>query len=110
MNSITVYRTWDEPMAEMALGLLRAEGIEAVKRDSGLRSSYAITVDGLGEIEIRVSEEDAARAAEILEARFSESGNVSVDDADVLYDGMDESEIIQDDEADAGAYSDESFS
>ena len=110
MNSITVYRTWDESMAAMALGLLRAEGIEAVKRDSGLRSSYAITVDGLGEIEIRVPEEDAARAAEILEARFSESGNVSGDDADILYDGMNESEIIQDDEADAGANSDESVS
>ncbi len=108
MKSITVYRTWDEPMAAMALGLLKAEGIEAVKRDSGLRSSYPITVDGLGEIEIMAPEEDAARAVEILEARFSESGNMSGDDAGDLYDGMDESEIGENE--DEGAETDGSDS
>jgi len=73
VSETTVYVTWDEPMADMAVGLLRAEGIRAVKRDSGLRSTYAVTVDGLGEIEVRVPAEDAERAREILEVRFSEA-------------------------------------
>jgi len=72
MAEITVFTTWDEPMANMAVGLLRAEGIYAYKRDSGLRSSYPITVDGLGEIEVRVPEEDSVKAQEIINARFSE--------------------------------------
>ena len=71
-DEITVFSTWDEPMADMAVGLLLAEGIYANKRDSGLRSTYAITVDGLGEIEVRVSEKDHKRAKEILAVRFSE--------------------------------------
>ena len=74
MNEVTVFNTWDEPLADMALGLLRAEGIPAQKHDSGLRSTYAITVDGLGEIEIRVPENEGERAREILKVRFSESG------------------------------------
>ena len=73
MKEVVVLETWDEPMADMAVGLLRAEGITAHKRDSGLRSSLALTVDGLGEIEVRVPAEDADRAAEILAARFSET-------------------------------------
>ena len=72
MKEITVYKTWDEPMADMAVGLLRAEGIAAYKSDSGLRSSIAITTDGLGEIEVHVPEEEAEKAREILAVRFSE--------------------------------------
>jgi len=77
MNDITVFETWDEPMADMALGLLRAEGIQAFKKDSGLRSTYVISVDGLGEIAIRVPEADAERAREILSARFSDYDTAS---------------------------------
>ena len=71
MKEITVFQTWDEPMANMALGLLKAEGITAYKHDSGLRSTVVISVDGLGEIEIRVPEDQAERARAILDARFS---------------------------------------
>lgn len=72
MDEVTVFNTCDEPMADMALGLLRAEGIHARKLDSGLRSSIAITVNGLGEIEIRVPIDESERAREILAIRFSE--------------------------------------
>lgn len=84
MEEVVVYRTWDEPMAQMALGLLLAEGFDAVKRDSGLRSTIAITVDGLGEIEIRVPEDQAESAMELIEARFSdtEESDVSEEDTD----------------------------
>ena len=72
MEEITVFRTWDEPLADMAVGLLQAEGINAQKFDHGLRGVYAITVDGLGEIEVRVPAEDAERAQGIITVRFSE--------------------------------------
>ena len=71
MDNITVYTTWDEPMADMALGLLRAEGIHALKRTDVARSVHPFTMDGLGEIEIMVPGNEAERAAEIIAARFS---------------------------------------
>ena len=71
MGDMTIFTTWDEPMADMAVGLLRAEGIFAYKHDHGLRSVYAVTVDGLGEIDIRVPEKDSERGREILKVRFS---------------------------------------
>ena len=74
MEEVTVFKTWDEPVADMALGLLKAEGIYALKL-AGPRSVYPVSFDGLGEIEVRVLEEDAKRAAEILLVRFSENGH-----------------------------------
>ncbi|MFC1607800.1 hypothetical protein ACFL47_07500 [Candidatus Latescibacterota bacterium] len=71
MDDVTVYTTWDEPMADMALGLLRAEGIQARKRTDVARSVHPFTMDGLGEIEILVPGGEKDRATEILAARFS---------------------------------------
>ena len=72
MDETTVYRTWDESLAEMAVELLRAEGISARKVADIARSVYPFTMDGLGEIEIVVPEDDAQEALDILAARFSE--------------------------------------
>ncbi|MHB9028209.1 MAG: putative signal transducing protein [Candidatus Latescibacterota bacterium] len=72
MDDVTVYRTWDESMAEMAIGLLRAEGINAWKVADVPRSVYPVSVDGLGEIEIVVPEDEAQEALDILAVRFSE--------------------------------------
>ena len=84
MEETTVYRTWDESMAEMALDLLRSEGIEARKVSEVPRSVYPITIDGLGVIEITVPEDEAQEALEILAARFSEDdlGVIEGDDAE----------------------------
>ena len=79
-DEITVLKTWDEPIADMAVGLLQAEGIYAYKRGFGLRSVFAITVDGLGEIEVRVSEKDHIKAREILSVRFSEESKTGPND------------------------------
>ena len=73
MKDVVVYSTWDEPIAVMAVDLLVSEDIPAFKRDSGLRSSIVITMDGLGEIDVLVPEEFAERAKEILAARFSDT-------------------------------------
>jgi len=73
MDEVTVYRSWDEPMADMAIGLLRAEGLNARKLTDVARSVHPFTFDGLGEIEIRVPADEAEKAADILAARFSEN-------------------------------------
>ena len=73
MAEVTVFKTWDEPIADMAMGLLEAEGINGIKL-AGPRSVYPVSFDGLGQIEVRVLEEDAERASEILSARFSGNG------------------------------------
>ncbi|MBN1293917.1 MAG: hypothetical protein JXB48_18915 [Candidatus Latescibacteria bacterium] len=73
MDEITVFRCWDEPMADMAVGLLKAEGLHAHKLADIVRSVHPFTFDGLGEIEVRVPEDEAESAKEIIGARFSES-------------------------------------
>lgn len=73
MDETTVYRTWDESLAEMAVDLLRSEGINARKMSDVPRSIYPFTMDGLGEIEVVVPKNDAKEALDILTARFSET-------------------------------------
>ena len=89
MDDLTVYRTWDESMAEMAVDLLRSEGIEARRVSDGTRSIYPFTMDGLGEIEIVVPEDDAQDALDILAARFSE-GDIEEFSEDELTEEFDE--------------------
>ena len=74
MDEVIIFTTWDEPMADMAVGLLQAEGISARKRSAASRSVHPFSVDGLGKIEICVPEEDAEKAFDIIAARFSEGG------------------------------------
>jgi len=73
VNDVVVFITSDEPMADMAIGLLKSEGIFAYKRGAELRSSLVLTVDGLGKIEVLVEPENEVIAREVLAARFSES-------------------------------------
>ena len=71
MGEVTVYRTWEESMADMAVGLLQAEGISARKVSDMPRSVYPVSFDGLGEIEVVVPEDVAQEALDILAVRFS---------------------------------------
>ena len=80
MDEVSVFKTWDEPLADMAVGLLHEEGITAHKITSVPRSVYPFTLDGLAEIEIRVPEKDRARASEIITVRFSEGNTMEPDD------------------------------
>ena len=72
MDEVTVFRTYDEPMADMAVDLLKSEGITARKLTNVVKSVLPFTVDGLGIIEIRVPEIDGEKAREIIAVRFSE--------------------------------------
>ena len=73
MKEITIFRTWEEPIADMAIDFLSSEGISAIKQSEIPRSVMPMTMDGIGEIEIRVPEDDVDRAVEIIAVRFSES-------------------------------------
>jgi len=73
VNDVVVFITSDEPLADMAVDLLKNEGIFSYKRGAELRSSLVLTVDGLGKIEVLVEPENEVIAREILAARFSES-------------------------------------
>ena len=70
MKEYVVLKTWDEPIADMALQMLREAGITASKTGEVPRSVLPFTFDGLGEIEIRVPAGEFDRAAEIIAARF----------------------------------------
>ena len=72
MKNVVVFTTWDEPLADMAMNFLRAEGISAVKTGEVPRSVLPFTIDGLGQIAIRVPEAEAGQAREIIAVRFSE--------------------------------------
>ena len=84
MKDITVFRTWEEPMADMAIDLLKAEGINPIKMSEGTRSVFPLTMDGIGAIEIRVPEDNAKKAIEILAVRFQDKTitDISEDDLD----------------------------
>ena len=96
MEDITVFKTWDEPMADMALDLLKLEGINAVRIADVPRNVLPFTMNGLGEIQIRVPAEDSERALEILSARFSEDG-IDPCDKELLIESED-SDISDDEE------------
>lgn len=73
MKDVTVFTTWEEPIADMMVNLLQNEGINAFKKSSLPRDVFAFTFVGLGAINIRVAEEDFERAAEIIAVRFPEN-------------------------------------
>ena len=81
MQEVTVFRTWDEPIADMAVDLLRSEGIKARKRSNATRSVHPFTMDGLGEIEIVVPENEKERGLEIIEVRFSEGDSNDMEES-----------------------------
>ena len=87
MKDITVFKTWDEPIADMAVDLLKTEGINPIKMSEGTRSVFPLTMDGIGKIEILVPEDDAKKAIEILAVRFS---NKTI--TDISENGFDEKE------------------
>lgn len=72
MKEVAVFVTWVEPMADMAVDLLRAEGIP-VRKSSYQPELTEYIGGGFGEIEILVPEPEAPRALEILSVRFSEA-------------------------------------
>lgn len=63
-----VYVASGEIQAQQIRAFLEAGGISAVQRGEALRNTHGLTLDGLGAVEILVSEADADRARSLLEA------------------------------------------
>ncbi|MGB8706707.1 MAG: DUF2007 domain-containing protein [Dehalococcoidia bacterium] len=62
----TVYVARSQPEAEIVKGHLNCEDIPAILRYESAGIIYGLTVDGLGQVEVRVPSHLAQRAREIL--------------------------------------------
>jgi Putative prokaryotic signal transducing protein len=71
-----------EMHAQQIRAFLESAGIPVVERGEALRNTHGLTVDGLGAVEICVTEDDAGRARSLLGE--AEAGTFRLaDDADV---------------------------
>lgn len=61
-----VYTASGQVQAHVIKGRLESEGIPVLLRYDSGSTVFALTVDGLGEVEILVPREEAARARKIL--------------------------------------------
>jgi hypothetical protein len=57
-----------EVQAQQVRAFLEAAGIATAERGEALRKTHGLTVDGLGAVEILVSEADLSHARELLDA------------------------------------------
>lgn len=62
----TVYVARGQPEAEIVKGRLNSEGIPAILRYEAAGLIYGLTIDGLGQVEVRVPSPLAKHAREIL--------------------------------------------
>ena len=62
----TVYVARGQPEAEIVKGRLNCEGIPAILRYEAAGLIYGLTIDGLGQVEVRVPTPFARHAREIL--------------------------------------------
>jgi hypothetical protein len=79
-----------EIQAQQVQSFLKAEGIETVLRGEPFSLMHALTVDGLGRVEVLVSETDEPRARELLAS--ADSGHLRLSD-DFGLDGSKEPSI-----------------
>ena len=64
----SVFVASGELEAQQVRAFLEAAGIVTVERGEALRKTHGLTVDGLGAVDILVSEADAAHARELLDS------------------------------------------
>jgi hypothetical protein len=66
--------------AQQVRGFLEAAGIPTAARGESLRHTHGLTIDGLGAVEISVTEADADRARELLQSADAGSFRLSDDE------------------------------
>lgn len=69
-----------EIAAQQVRGFLEASGISTAVRGESLRHTHGLTLDGLGAVEILVSESDAEQARALLAS--AEAGQLRIDELD----------------------------
>lgn len=67
-----------EVQAQQVRAFLEAAGIETLERGESLRNTHNFTIDGLGAVEIYVTEADAADARALLDS--AEAGKLRLAD------------------------------
>lgn len=65
-DEIVVFRASGEMEAQQIRGFLAAAGISSELRGESLRKTHGLTLDGLGRVEIVVSNEDEEQARALL--------------------------------------------
>ena len=75
---IPVYTAQGEPEETQVRSFLAAHGIPSTTRGEALRKTHGLTLDGLGQVEILVAEEDADAAKRLLEQ--AERGELALDE------------------------------
>ena len=80
MEEVTVFTTDDGMIADMAVDILKKEGITAHKIETWQRSVFKLTFDGMGVVQVRVPGEESERAREIIAARFPDGTEAEQDD------------------------------
>jgi len=74
----SVFTANGEIQAQQVRAFLQAAGISSELRGESLRNTHGLTLDGLGTVEIVVTDVDADRARELLAS--AESGEFRLDD------------------------------
>ena len=64
--------------AQQVRSFLEADGIETVLRGESLSKTHALTLDGLGKVEVLVSEADEQRARDLLAS--ADAGDLRLND------------------------------
>ena len=67
MDMVEVYRGPDDESLLLVKGWLESQGMHCVVSSDLVHSVHPLTVDGLGEVRIFVSESDADRARKLIE-------------------------------------------
>jgi hypothetical protein len=67
MEMVEVYRGPDDESLLLIKGWLESQGMNCVVSSDLVHSVHPLTVDGLGEVRIFVSESDAERARQLIE-------------------------------------------
>jgi len=71
LRLVDVFRAHGEVEAQLVRSLLEANGIDCMLTGEAVRITHGFTVDGLAEVRVRVREEDAAAARDVLSASES---------------------------------------
>lgn len=74
-----VFTVNGEMQAQQVRAFLAGAGISSELRGESLRKTHGLTLDGLGTVEILVSEDDEARARALLAS--AEDGDFRLDDS-----------------------------
>jgi hypothetical protein len=73
LEMVQVHSAQGQVEADIIQSYLKSHGIDSFTRGLAVQSVHPFTVDGMGEVRILVSEDDAEKARQVLEAYLDET-------------------------------------